>query len=345
MFSVNYLGGAQPTYTFNFSRGSAMIQAQLYNFLRLGRSGYTSIVENMLANARFLNESLVASGRFEILNPGLAEPVVTFTLKGDPGFDVYHLSSRLREDGWIVPAYSLPPDAEEVHLMRVVVRLDLSRMMIEQLLATCLRAYDALEAEQPTHKPAPKPDVWTSPDAAAARARQGPAWPSDAAGRSPRGLPARICPTGWRVVRPPGRDRSCTYARAPRAPTAARSSGARGGTARGSACAGARPIAATSGWSAASERGEFVDRVVSSPSGPSASPSGSVPLYFDHVRRRSSPDVLHRLVFFTAAAHLQFHETRRRPTGPRPVRRGHGRCARSLAGAAPNRLGGRRPCS
>ena len=85
VFSVNYLGGAQPTYTFNFSRGSAMIQAQMYNFLRLGRSGYTSIVETMLANARFLNESLEASGKFEILNPGLAEPVVTFTHQGRPG--------------------------------------------------------------------------------------------------------------------------------------------------------------------------------------------------------------------------------------------------------------------
>ena len=41
VFSVNYLGGAQPTYTFNFSRGSAMVQAQAYNFLRLGREGYT----------------------------------------------------------------------------------------------------------------------------------------------------------------------------------------------------------------------------------------------------------------------------------------------------------------
>ena len=42
VFSVNYLGGAQPTYTFNFSRGSAMVQAQTYNFLRLGREGYTA---------------------------------------------------------------------------------------------------------------------------------------------------------------------------------------------------------------------------------------------------------------------------------------------------------------
>jgi len=175
VFSVNYLGGAQPTYTFNFSRGSAMIQAQMYNFLRLGRSGYTAIVANMLANARHLNETLAASGKFEILNPGLAEPVVTFKLKDDCGFDVYHLSARLRENGWIVPAYSLPPDAEDVHLMRIVVRLDLSRAMTDILLRDLKAAYDQLESEAPTHNPAPKPDLWTAPahTAAHSKARTG----------------------------------------------------------------------------------------------------------------------------------------------------------------------------
>ncbi len=171
VFSVNYLGGAQPTYTFNFSRGSAMIQAQMYNFLRLGRSGYTEIVANMLANARHLNESLAASGRFEILNPGLAEPVVTFKLTGEPGFDVYHLSARLRENGWIVPAYSLPPNAEDVHLMRVVVRLDLSRQMIDLLLRDLAVAYEELQAAAPTHRPSSKPDLWTAPDRAAAHSK------------------------------------------------------------------------------------------------------------------------------------------------------------------------------
>jgi glutamate decarboxylase len=171
VFSVNYLGGAQPTYTFNFSRGSAMVQAQMYNFMRLGRSGYTAIVETMLANARFLNECLEASGKFTILNPGLAEPVVTFSIKGDPGFDVYHLSARLREDGWIVPAYSLPPDAQDVHLLRVVVRLDLSRLMVEMLLRDLFAAWDALVAEQPVQRPTAKPDVWTSPAHAAAKSK------------------------------------------------------------------------------------------------------------------------------------------------------------------------------
>jgi glutamate decarboxylase len=171
IFSVNYLGGAQPTYTFNFSRGSAMIQAQMYNFVRLGRTGYEGIVKTMLTNARHLNESLEATGRYTILNPGLAEPVVTFTLADDPGFDVYHLSSRLREHGWIVPAYSLPPDAEDVHLLRVVVRLDLSRTMIDILLRDLEAAYDDLASEQPPRRPVTRPDLWTAPDRAAAHSK------------------------------------------------------------------------------------------------------------------------------------------------------------------------------
>lgn len=172
VFSVNYLGGAQPTYTFNFSRGSAMIQAQMYNFLRLGRTGYEAIVANLFANARHLNEQLEATGRFEILNRGLAEPVVTFRLAGDPGFDVYHLSARLREHGWIVPAYSLPPDAEDTHLMRVVVRLDLSRQMIDVLLRDLARAYEDLAAEQPVQRRSTTPDLWTAPDHTAARGKE-----------------------------------------------------------------------------------------------------------------------------------------------------------------------------
>jgi glutamate decarboxylase len=172
IFNVNYLGGAQPTYTFNFSRGSAMIQAQLYNFLRLGRSGYEGIVANMLANARHLNEQLEASGRFEILNPGLAEPVVTFKFKDDPGFDVYHLSARLRENGWVVAAYSLPPDAEDVHLMRVVVRIDLSRQMVDVLLHDIDTAWDELSSEVSGPRRSTKADLWTAPAHAAGQSKR-----------------------------------------------------------------------------------------------------------------------------------------------------------------------------
>ena len=173
VFSVNYLGGAQPTYTFNFSRGSAMIQAQAYNFLRLGRDGlHRDRPERCSPTPATSTSSSRRAGKFEILNPDLAEPVVTFKIKGDPGFDVYHLSARLRENGWIVPAYSLPPDAEDVHLMRVVVRIDLSRRMIDLLLLDLLQAWDELEAEQPPARVAPRPDVWTHPEHAAGHSKR-----------------------------------------------------------------------------------------------------------------------------------------------------------------------------
>ena len=41
IFHVNYLGGDMPTFTLNFSRPGNQVMGQYYNFLRLGRAGYT----------------------------------------------------------------------------------------------------------------------------------------------------------------------------------------------------------------------------------------------------------------------------------------------------------------
>ena len=147
VFDVNYLGGSQPTFTFNFSRASSMIQAQYYNFVRLGRSGYRAVVKNMMDNARYLNEQLQATGRFEIMNPELAEPVVSFRLTpGTAAFDEFHLVDRLRMHGWIVPAYTLPPNAQDVSLARVVVRNDMSRDKIDILMQNVSGALDYLDS-------------------------------------------------------------------------------------------------------------------------------------------------------------------------------------------------------
>ncbi|MGZ7164410.1 MAG: glutamate decarboxylase, partial [Halobacteriota archaeon] len=48
VFRVNYLGGEMTNYSLNFSKGSSMILAQYYNFIRLGKSGYTDIMNNMM---------------------------------------------------------------------------------------------------------------------------------------------------------------------------------------------------------------------------------------------------------------------------------------------------------
>ena len=135
VFEENYLGKTDATFTLNFSTGSAMVLAQYYNLVRYGRAGYTYIMKNMQQNARILAERLEAMGRFELI--GVEEeqlPLVAFRLAADNGYDEFDLSWQLSaERGWMVPAYTLPPDAQDVTIMRALVKETLSREHVETL--------------------------------------------------------------------------------------------------------------------------------------------------------------------------------------------------------------------
>jgi glutamate decarboxylase len=134
VFKINYLGGEMANYSLNFSRASNSVLLQYYNFLRLGREGYERIVSNLMQNAGELEKRLTAGGRFELLNDARYLPVVVVRPTGrDGGVDVFELADRLRERGWIVPAYTLPPDAESVAVLRMVVKENFSRDMAEML--------------------------------------------------------------------------------------------------------------------------------------------------------------------------------------------------------------------
>ena len=52
---------------------------------------------------------------------------------GQP-YSVYDLSDRLRMQGWQVPAYTMPEGAEDVAVLRVVVREGFSRDLADELL-------------------------------------------------------------------------------------------------------------------------------------------------------------------------------------------------------------------
>ena len=132
IFNINYLGGSMPNYSLNFSKGSSTIIAQYYNFIRLGRKGYGEIIQNMLKNAQYLSKKLEESGRFEVINNDIMFPLVTARLK-DVDFDVFQLSEKLREKGWIVPAYTLPEDAEDIAVIRMVIKESFGRDMIDML--------------------------------------------------------------------------------------------------------------------------------------------------------------------------------------------------------------------
>ena len=133
IFQVDYLGEQEDTYTLNFSKGSAMVVAQYYNILRFGRSGYTTIMNNILDVARHLAEKLKGLGRFEMLNEGQELPIIAFKLKEHKDYKLRDLSYKIRERGGIVPAYNLPDNAKDVEIMRVVVRENFTRDMADIL--------------------------------------------------------------------------------------------------------------------------------------------------------------------------------------------------------------------
>jgi glutamate decarboxylase len=123
IFRVNYLGGDMPTFALNFSRPGAQVVAQYYNFLRLGRDGYTRVQQACRDTAQRIAGRLDAMAQFETVSRGDGVPVTAFRLRdGIDNYTVFDVSEGLRAHGWQVPAYTFPPDLEHVAVLRVVVR-------------------------------------------------------------------------------------------------------------------------------------------------------------------------------------------------------------------------------
>lgn len=133
VFHINYLGGDMPNYSLNFSRPSNSVVLQYFNFLRLGHEGYREIVADVLANAQALAAKLAKIDGLELLNDGSSFPIVALRASDPAATNLTLLSHRLREHGWIVPAYTLPPNAEHITVLRMVVKENFSRDMIDML--------------------------------------------------------------------------------------------------------------------------------------------------------------------------------------------------------------------
>eukprot|EP01083_Nonionella_stella_P033967 92934_1 len=161
VFEVDYLGEPELTLTLNFSKGASSVLSQYYQFLRLGKKGYTTVFKECMSTARFLERALrewkttdgghmfkiyskcctkVAKGRMQA-----TLPVVVFSLMNCP-FDESDLVMKLKERGWILPACALPlpEDDPEVTVVRIVVRETLSEKLSDILLWDIHRAVEAL---------------------------------------------------------------------------------------------------------------------------------------------------------------------------------------------------------
>ncbi len=144
VFHVDYLGGDMPTFALNFSRPGAQVIAQYFNFVRLGREGYRRVQQGSRDTAMWLAERVSELDPFTLVSDGSALPVFAFRVSdGVSGYSVYDVSEGLRERGWLVPAYRMPPAMEDVHVLRVVVRNGFSRslagLLMDDLERVCAR--------------------------------------------------------------------------------------------------------------------------------------------------------------------------------------------------------------
>ena len=70
--------------------------------------------------------------------------------------DLLYVSDLLRMDGWQVPAYTMPADATDVAVLRIVVREGFGMDLADSLLEAIGKAIVHLEQFPPPH-PAPEP--------------------------------------------------------------------------------------------------------------------------------------------------------------------------------------------
>jgi glutamate decarboxylase len=154
IFYVNYLGGESPTATLNFSRNAMQIPAQYYMFLRLGREGYRVIMQHAVDNALYLRDRLVKTGLFTIMNETQRISVVALTLdKKVKRYNEFDVSNKVRERGWVLSAYTMPPNAESVTSLRIVVRPHLNRSAVDLLADDIIKACEWLEEHGGTATP------------------------------------------------------------------------------------------------------------------------------------------------------------------------------------------------
>lgn len=146
IFHINYLGADQPTFTLNFSKGSSQVIAQYYQLIRLGFEGYRNVMENCQENAMVLKEGLEKTGRFNIVSKDEGVPLVAFSLKDHKRHDEFEVAEMLRRFGWIVPAYTMPADAQHITVLRVVIREDFSRTLAERLVLDITKVLHELDS-------------------------------------------------------------------------------------------------------------------------------------------------------------------------------------------------------
>jgi glutamate decarboxylase len=158
IFKVNYLGGDMPTFAINFSRPGNQVIAQYYNFIRLGKEGYTRVQKTSQEVALFLSSEIGKLEPFEIIAKGDDLPVVAWKIKEDAhvSFSLFDFVDRLRMNGWLIPAYTMPKNREDLAIARIVVKHAFSKDLAQELLND-MKQHLEYFAQQDGLKPGKRP--------------------------------------------------------------------------------------------------------------------------------------------------------------------------------------------
>jgi glutamate decarboxylase len=173
--NVSYLGGSADSYTLNFSRPAQGVYVQFYKFLRLGRSGYQSQVDNQMAVAQFIREKLLEFKKdgkplFVIMDAvgqssqKICLPVVTAMLNHELGlgYDEIDLQHVVAQGHWYVSGYHMSmhhPLTEKTipifkdqtvdkAMFRVVVKNNLTKAMAVSLVREIRSAVEFLDTHE-----------------------------------------------------------------------------------------------------------------------------------------------------------------------------------------------------
>jgi glutamate decarboxylase len=147
VFDVNYLGGSMPTFALNFSRPGSEVIAQYYMFISHGLEGYRAIQQGSSAVAQHIAKGIAELGPYRLITDGSELPVFAFTLAPEvKNYSVFDVSARLREVGWLVPAYTFPENRQDLAVLRVVVRAGMSHDMADLFLDALRKKTASLEA-------------------------------------------------------------------------------------------------------------------------------------------------------------------------------------------------------
>jgi glutamate decarboxylase len=136
-----------PTFSLNFSRPGSEVVAQYFMFMSLGREGYTTMMQNLQQVAMHISKGVAELGPYRLISDGSELPVFAFTLAPEvKNYTVFDVSARLRETGWLVPAYTFPENRQDLSVLRIVVRSGMHLEMADVLLTHLAQQTKNLEA-------------------------------------------------------------------------------------------------------------------------------------------------------------------------------------------------------